>query len=319
MRLRKVDGRNCDDLVLATGVFDTSGQLVDGQMKEIALKLQDSTLEKMSRTGLTVKMVFTVKPGTYRVRSVVRDSEGALLTARNLITAIPGEQPTERGKNASFQNLQWAPPKVDERLKSLSANPPCDLAEMLEHLGASALALATNLEKFTAQEHIDYVMIDRAGMVEKYDSGWFQYVYAIEPRTGGSVSREYRAPLKGSHAFPAAGQNVGGAAMALMFLPDLQTDYEMKCEGADEKNGQLDWVVHYRQRNDRPSRTAKVWAGGVAHPGRFEGRAWISQADFQVVHLEATQPGGVPDIGLLGLGVVVDYRLVPRTSGNAPL
>ena len=104
-----------------------------------------------------------------------------------------------------------------------------------------------------------------------------------------------------------------------MFLPDLQTDYEMNCEGADERNGQLDWVVHFRQRKDRPSRTAKVFAENVAHSGMLKGRAWISQENFQVVHLEAALTDGVPDIGLQGLGVVVDYRLVQDASGNLGL
>ena len=319
MRLRKMDGRSCDDLVVAAGVFNTNGQLVDGQLKEIALKLGDSTLEKMSHTGLTLKIVFSVKPGTYRVRSVVRDSEENLLAARNLITPIPRKQPSDRGKDISFQNIKWAPPKVDERLKSLSANPPCDLAEVLKNTAASALTLATNLEKFTAQEHIDYVMLDRAGMVKDYDSGSFQYVYAIEQQSGGSVSRESRTPVRGGHVLRAAGQHVGGAAIALMFLPDLQTDYEMSCEGAEERNGQLDWVVHFRQRKDRPSRTARVWANEVARPGMFEGRAWISKENFQVVHLEVSLLNGVPDIGLQGLGVVVDYRLVQGPSGNPGL
>ena len=208
MRLRKVNGRSCDDLILATGVFNTNGQLVDGQMKEIALRLQDSTLEKMSQTGLTFKVVFTVKPGIYRVRGVIRDSEEKQLTAQNLVTAIPGNQPRERAKNVSFQNLQWAPPKVDEPLKSLSANPSCDPAGVLKHTRASALALATNLQKFSAQEHIDYVMIDRAGMVEEYDSGSFQYVYsrAAEERKSESgipraIKRQPRISRRGTECW----------------------------------------------------------------------------------------------------------------------
>jgi len=89
VRFRKVDGRSCDNVVLATGVFDANGQLVDGKIKEITLKLQDSTVEKMNRTGITVKTVFTVKPGSYIVRSVVRGSEGGQLTSQNLTTEIP--------------------------------------------------------------------------------------------------------------------------------------------------------------------------------------------------------------------------------------
>lgn len=89
IRLRKVDGRNRDDIVLATGVFDRNGQLVDGQMKEIALKLQDATVERLKQSGLTFRAVFQVKPGSYIVRSVLRGLEGGQLTARNLTTVIP--------------------------------------------------------------------------------------------------------------------------------------------------------------------------------------------------------------------------------------
>lgn len=89
IHFRKADGRNRNDVVVATGVFDRNGQLVDGQMKEIALKLQDATLKRLSQTGLTFKSVFKVGPGRYYVRSVVRGSEGDQLTARNLPTVIP--------------------------------------------------------------------------------------------------------------------------------------------------------------------------------------------------------------------------------------
>jgi hypothetical protein len=76
-------------MVLATGVFDVNGQLIDGQMKEIALKLKDATMERMSHTGLTIKAVFTLKPGNYVVRSVVRGSEAGQLTSQNLVATIP--------------------------------------------------------------------------------------------------------------------------------------------------------------------------------------------------------------------------------------
>jgi hypothetical protein len=89
LHFRKADGRCYDDLVVATAVFDDNGLFVDGQMKEIALKLKDATLERLRTAGLTLKTTFNVKPGTYLVRSVVRGSEGVQLTARNATTVIP--------------------------------------------------------------------------------------------------------------------------------------------------------------------------------------------------------------------------------------
>ena len=92
IRFRKVDGKNCNHLVLATALFDADGRPVDGEMNEIALKLEDSALEKINSTGLVFTSLFTVKPGSYRVRSVVLGSEGDPLTAQNLMTVIPGTQ-----------------------------------------------------------------------------------------------------------------------------------------------------------------------------------------------------------------------------------
>jgi hypothetical protein len=88
IHFRKAEGRSYNNVVLATALFDDNGQYVDGQMREIALKLQDSTMERLNTTGFTIKIVFTVKPGTYLVRSVVRGSEGEQLTARNVLAVI---------------------------------------------------------------------------------------------------------------------------------------------------------------------------------------------------------------------------------------
>jgi len=53
------------------------------------MKLKDNTYERLSRSGMTVKSNFDVKPGSYMVRLVVRDSEGAQMAARNGAVVIP--------------------------------------------------------------------------------------------------------------------------------------------------------------------------------------------------------------------------------------
>jgi VWFA-related protein len=89
IHFRKADGRNYNNVVLATAIFDSDGQFVEGQMREINMKLLDSSVQRLSTTGMTVKISFTVKPGTYLVRSVLGASEGEQLTARNATTVIP--------------------------------------------------------------------------------------------------------------------------------------------------------------------------------------------------------------------------------------
>jgi len=89
VKFRKVEGRNHDDLTLATVIFDQNGNYVVGGEKILEMKLLDSTLDKLDRSGITVKSSFDVKPGSYLVRLVVRDKEGEMMAARNGAVVIP--------------------------------------------------------------------------------------------------------------------------------------------------------------------------------------------------------------------------------------
>jgi VWFA-related protein len=89
IRFRKALGRNNDQLTIVTGIFDENGQYVTGGEKIIEMKLRDTTYDRLSRSGFIVKSSFDVKPGTYLVRLVVRDAEGAQMAARNGAVVIP--------------------------------------------------------------------------------------------------------------------------------------------------------------------------------------------------------------------------------------
>ena len=89
MHFRKADGRSLDDLTLATAIFDENGNFVAGGEKKVLMRLKDGTYDRLTRTGLTVKSSFNVRPGRYLVRQVVRDSEGAQMAARNGTVEIP--------------------------------------------------------------------------------------------------------------------------------------------------------------------------------------------------------------------------------------
>jgi len=89
IRFRKAEGRNLDNLTIATVIFDENGHFVTGNEKTVEMKLLDTTYDRLSRSGLTVKSSFDVKPGTYMVRLVVRDGEGEQMAARNGAVVIP--------------------------------------------------------------------------------------------------------------------------------------------------------------------------------------------------------------------------------------
>jgi VWFA-related protein len=89
VHFRKAEGRSNDDLTIATAIFDQNGNFVTGGEKILEMKLLDTTYDRLSRSGLTVKSSFDVKPGTYMVRLVVRDGEGTQMAARNGAVIIP--------------------------------------------------------------------------------------------------------------------------------------------------------------------------------------------------------------------------------------
>ena len=89
MHFRKENGRNWDNLTVATVIFDENGNFVTGGEKLLEMRLLDSTYDRLSRTGVTMKSSFDLKPGKYVVRQVVRDSEGAQMAARNGAVVIP--------------------------------------------------------------------------------------------------------------------------------------------------------------------------------------------------------------------------------------
>jgi len=89
MHFRKAEGRNWDNLTVATVIFDENGNFVTGGEKLLEMRLLDTTYDRLNKTGLMMKSSFDVKPGKYMVRQVIRDSEGAQMAARNGAVVIP--------------------------------------------------------------------------------------------------------------------------------------------------------------------------------------------------------------------------------------
>lgn len=89
LKFLRVGDRSNDNLTVATAIFDENGNLVTGVEKIIEMRLRDTTLEQLNRFGVSIKSTFDVQPGTFLVRIVVRDSEGAQMAAMNRGVVIP--------------------------------------------------------------------------------------------------------------------------------------------------------------------------------------------------------------------------------------
>jgi hypothetical protein len=234
------------------------------------------------------------------------------------LLAAPQEHRTiEQGSKR--KEMSWMPPNVSAPLPSIAATPPCSVSDVLREVGGHVLELTNNLENFTAEEQIEYTKRDQNGFLEESDSSAFDYVFAFEQRGGGRSSREYRTPAKGGHAFPASGQDTGLAALALIFHPKMQSDYDMSCEGLDNRKGQSAWVIHFQQRKDKPRRTLQFRTEGGDYAAMLKGRAWISMDNGQVLHLETNLMQDIPAMGLRSSAISVGYAPVGIQSKNLDL
>jgi len=81
-KFRKAEGRNKNEVTLVYGLFDRDGNFTQGIQKVLELRLKDETLERLGQRA-TVRTNFDVKPGTYLIRLVVRDTEEQKLSATN--------------------------------------------------------------------------------------------------------------------------------------------------------------------------------------------------------------------------------------------
>ncbi|HWE05785.1 MAG TPA: VWA domain-containing protein, partial [Rhizomicrobium sp.] len=89
LHYRKADGRNIDDIELVCALFDRNGVYIDSLIRTIRLRLLDDTLRNRVGAGIPIRSDFKVPPGTYAIRVVARDSEGAMMAAQNGAAVIP--------------------------------------------------------------------------------------------------------------------------------------------------------------------------------------------------------------------------------------
>ena len=89
LRFLKEQDRNLNDLTFVTVLFDRDGKYVKGTEKELKFHLRDATLARLTQSGITLKTEFDLKPGTYMVRQIVRDSQAGQLSGLSRTVEIP--------------------------------------------------------------------------------------------------------------------------------------------------------------------------------------------------------------------------------------
>jgi hypothetical protein len=215
----------------------------------------------------------------------------------------------------------WAPPDADAVMPPVIPGIACNLSEVLAGAAKGAEELVAHLQQFSALEHYESVEIAPNGQVTNPVSAAFNYlVFLRRIRPEQLAMEEVRERNGMTTLLPGVLQDKGSPAIVLIFHPIYQDDFELKCEGLGQWNGQSTWLVHFRQRTDRPVRLRNfVTREGDRHPIRLRGRAWISENSYQVVHMETDLLEPVPDAKLRREHISIDYQLVPFPESKVEL
>ncbi|HJY88216.1 MAG TPA: tetratricopeptide repeat protein [Candidatus Acidoferrales bacterium] len=206
---------------------------------------------------------------------------------------------------------RWAPADVDTVLPAVFPDKRCSLPDVLSATSQRVKELVTNLQQFTATEWLEHEQVDASGNARQKETRTFTYLAAIEQTRPGMLSvDEYRNGATSLEAFPARLATTGLAALALIFHPYYVTDFEMSCEGLGQWRGLPAWQLHFRQRDDRPSRMRSYHVNHLGYPVKLKGRAWIAADTYQVVRLETDLAEEIPAIRLRSEHLAIEYRPV---------
>jgi hypothetical protein len=214
----------------------------------------------------------------------------------------------------------WQPPGIDDVKLSLAQGVECPAGQVIYEAGKRVEELVDNVARFAAIENLTHQTLDEVGNPIVTESRKYDYVASIaETEPGFLAVDEYRSSVSTFYDFPGGIASTGFSSLALVFHPHVRDNFELRCEGLGDWNGQATWLIHFQQRDDRPNRMHSYDIGGQTYPVKLKGRAWISPDKFQIVRIEAEMVRPMPEILLLSEHQIVDYGPAPFAQKQVSL
>jgi len=210
----------------------------------------------------------------------------------------------------------WAPPDIDQDVPPVLLANGCSLTNVVGRAGERVEEFVSNLDRFTAMEHVQHQSVKGGGKLGKPETRNFNYVVSIGPGNANYLSvQELRTSShRESAEFPDQISTEGTPSLVLVFHPLYARDFNMKCEGLGSWRGQPAWQVRFEQRPDRKNHLSSVVVKNKMYDVRVRGRAWILADSFQVARLETDLAQTIPGIKLRLEHITVEYRPVQFAS-----
>jgi tetratricopeptide (TPR) repeat protein len=218
----------------------------------------------------------------------------------------------------SLPESAWGPPGVDDVKPAVVAGVTCPCQQVIEATGEKVKQLVDNIAKFAAIEDLVHEELDKTGSPTSKETRKFDYVASVTETTPGYLETdEYRNLRYGVADLPDHIVTSGFVTLALIFHPDMRDNFEMTCEGLGDWHGQAAWLVHFRQRDDKPARFEDYTVGTQKYSLKLKGRAWITTDDLQIVRIESDLVSPLPQLAVQHQ--IAEYGPVPFPKKNLEL
>lgn len=231
---------------------------------------------------------------------------------------LPTVQPETLMPSAALP--KWFPANVDDSIPPVITGSTCPLEQIRSEVGKRVQEFVQTVERFTATETLDHESLNQYGLAIRRERRIFKYLVAIQELKPGELDvEEYRDATTALDAFPDNIATLGMASLVLVFHPSYVGDYDLRCEGLAQGDGNSAWQVYFRQNPNHPSRLRSYRLGNRYYRVGLKGRAWISTDTFQIIRMEADLDKQVPDLRLFVDHQTVQYEVVPFVKKNVTL
>jgi VWFA-related protein len=154
LHFRKDGQRNLDNVTFVFAIFDAKDDMIQLQKGQAKMDVSDAELQNILRAGLKMDSTFELKPGTYRVREVVTDSEEHRLTSVSRTVNVS----TECCVAPDLASNHPTSPNQPVPSHDLTTNQPGSLSQSV--VGSASTTVAT---------YIDYPMRKLTAVVPTLD------------------------------------------------------------------------------------------------------------------------------------------------------
>ena len=249
-------------------------------------------------------------------------SEASAVASTTPAVASPAKDadPLLEASDPSQIHAAWLPPGIDQARPTVASGVTCPYEDVIQNAGEHVKELVDNVARFAAIEDLLHEQLDTLGNPSTRQMRRFDYAASItEARPGVLLVDEYRTQHHDLGDLPDQIVTSGFTSLALVFHPSLRDNFQMTCEGLGDWHGNPTWLVHFRQREDRPSRIQGFVVGDHHYPVALKGRAWITAEKFQIVRIESELVKPMPYVKFLAQHQIVEYGSVHFENKNVDL